>query len=111
MSATHEDATVIMQLVQWATAMGLDEAMSALFADDFDAATASLADPPVRKMLTFGETVSTLTKHGVLDEELVEDLWWIDGAWSRVGPAALNERTRLGEPRLFENFEALATKT
>jgi hypothetical protein len=59
--------------------------------------------------LFFGETVGTFVKQGVLDRGLVEDLWWIEGMWSRVGPAAQRQRQRLGEPRLFENFESLAT--
>jgi hypothetical protein len=89
--------------------MGLDEAAHELFFEGFDPLTASIASAPVRKMLGFGETVGTLVKHGVLDRGLVVDLWWVDGMWSRVGPAALAERARHGEPRLYENFEALAT--
>lgn len=30
--------------------------------------------------------------------------------WGRVGPAAIRNREQLGEPRLYENFEALATR-
>jgi hypothetical protein len=40
----------------------------------------------------------------------VEDWLWVDGLWSRVAPAALKVREKFGEPRLFENFEALATR-
>jgi len=57
-------------------------------------------------MLTFGETVGTLVKHSILDRDLVQDLWWVDGSWSRFGPAALRQREHLDEPTLFENFEA-----
>jgi hypothetical protein len=110
MPATHNDAVLVVQLVRWGTEMGLAEATGALFASDFDPEAASANDSSVRKMLTFGETVATLVKHGVLDKELVDDLWWASGAWARVGPAALRERERLGEPRLYENFEAHATQ-
>jgi hypothetical protein len=109
MSATHNDAVLVVELVRWGTEMGLVEATGALFASDFDPEAASANDSSVRKMLTFGETVSTLVKHGVLNKELVDDLWWAPGAWARVGPAALRERERLGEPRLYENFEAHAS--
>jgi hypothetical protein len=109
MSATHNDAALVVQLVRWGTEMGLEEAMGHLFANDFDAEAVSVNDSSVRKMLTFGETVATLVKHGILDKDLVDDLWWAQGAWARVGPAALRERERLGEPRLFENFEAQAS--
>jgi hypothetical protein len=109
MAATHEDAALVVQIVRWGSEMGLDEAAHSLFAEGFDAEAASVDDPAVRKMLAFGETVGTLVKHGVLDRDLVVDLWWIDGTWARVGPAARRERERLDEPRLYENIEALAT--
>ena len=64
--------------------MGLVEATGALFASDFDPAAASANDSSVSKMLTFGETVATLVKHGVLNKELVDDLWWAPGAWAQV---------------------------
>ena len=110
MPATHNDAVLVVQLVRWGTEMGLVEATGALFASDFDPAAASANDSSVSKMLTFGETVATLVKHGVLNKELVDDLWWAPGAWGQVGPAALRERERLGEPRLYENFEAHAAQ-
>ena len=108
MPANYEDAKLIVQLARWGTEMGLDEAASAIFAPDFDPEGASADDPAVRKMLAFGETVGTLTKQRVLDRDLVLDMWWIDGMWSRVGPAALRRRDEMKEERLYENFEALA---
>jgi len=65
-------------------------------------------DANVRTVLTFGESVATLVKQGVLDRGLVLDMWWIEGLWTRVGGAAHKARTQLHEPRLYENFEALA---
>jgi len=109
MVATYEDAALVVQLLRWGAEIGLDEAAHAIFADGFDPETASIDHAAVRKMLTFGETVGTLVKHSILDRDLVQDLWWVDGSWSRVGPAALRQRKHLGEPRLYENFEALAT--
>jgi hypothetical protein len=108
MVATYDDANLIVQLVRWGTEMGLDEAAQALFADGFDPSSASADDVPVRKMLSFGEVVGTLVKQGVLNRDLVVDLWWVTGLWARVQPAAERERERLGERRLYENFEALA---
>lgn len=109
MPATHDDAVLIIDLVRWGTEMGLDEAMVPLFANDFDPERASVHDAPVRKMLMFGETVGTLVKQGLLDKDLVLDMWWVAGAWERVALAAQEERQRLRESRLYENFEALAT--
>ena len=109
MGAKHEDAALVMQIVRWGTEMGLDEATHEIFAEGFDPEAATADHKAVRTMLMFGETVATLIKHKTLDKDLVEDLWWVDGAWARVGPAAKRARERLGEPRLYENFEALAT--
>jgi len=108
MPATYEDAKLVVQLSRWGTEMGLEDAVSAVFAPDFDPESASPDDPAVRKMLAFGETVGTLAKQRVLDRDLVLDMWWISGMWARVGPAARRRRDEMGEPRLFENFEALA---
>lgn len=108
MPATYEDAKLVVQLARWSSEMGLDDAVSTLFAPDFDPEAASMDDPAVRKLLSFGEVLGTLTKQRVLDRDLVLDMWWIAGMWQRVGPAALRRRDELGEPRLFENFEALA---
>jgi len=108
MAATYDDAALIMQIVRWGTEMGIDDAGQAVFAEDFDARAASADDSPVGKLLSFFETISTLVKHDILDKDLVLDLWWLPGTWGRVGPAALRERERIGEPRLYENYEALA---
>jgi hypothetical protein len=108
MAATYEDAALMMQVVRWGTDMGLDEAGRVLFADAFDPEAATADDEPVGKMLAFGETLGTLVKHGILDKDLVLDLWWVAGTWARVGPAALRAREHVGEPRLYENYEALA---
>lgn len=109
MVASHEDAALILQIVRWGTEIGIEKATRELFADSFDAASVSVDHPSVRTILVFGETIATLVKHGVLDKELVTDLWWVDGVWARVGPAARRERERLGESRFYANFEALAT--
>ena len=108
MPATYDDANLIVQLVRWGTEMGLEPAMATIFTESFDPEKASMSDAHVRTMLAFGETVATLVKQNVLDRDLVLDLWWVSGAWARVGRSAERERARLGEPRLYENFEALA---
>lgn len=74
-----------MQIVRWSSQMGLDEAAQTLLAEGFEPEKADMDDPAAL------------------------DLWWIAGLWSKVGPAARRERQRLGEPRIFENFEALVT--
>jgi hypothetical protein len=106
---THKDAQLMIQIAQWGTLLGIQEAMPHLFAEDFDPQGAdAMNNESVRTMLMFGESIGTLTKHGLLNIELVNDWLWVEGIWSRVGPAALRQRERFGEPRLYENFEALA---
>jgi hypothetical protein len=109
MAANNKDAALVIQILRWGAEIGLDEATHEIFAEGFDPEFATADDKAVRTMLVFGETVATLVKHKTLDKDLVEDLWWVDGAWARVGSAAKKARERLGEPRLYENFEALAT--
>ena len=107
---TRDDAHLMIQIAQWGTSLGIGEAMTRLFADDFDPEQAdAMSDEPVRTVLVYGESIGTLTKRDLLSAELVKDWLWIEGLWSRVGPAALRAREKFGEPRLYENFEALAT--
>jgi hypothetical protein len=61
----------------------------------------------VAKVLYFCETAATLVKHGLLDRELLLDLLWFEGIWTKVGPHARYARERDNEPRLYENLEAL----
>lgn len=108
MTATYQDAELIVQMLQWGSQMGIEDAIGKTLADDFDPEKASANDPDIRKVLYFGETIGTFVKQNVLDRDLVLDLLAIQFSWRRVGPAALRERQRIGEPRLYENYEALA---
>jgi hypothetical protein len=109
MAPTHEDATLMVQLAQWGTSIGIGDALPHLLSEDFDPATADvLTDGHVRTVLSFGESIGTLVKHDLLDRGLVHDWLWIEGMWARVGPAAKRQRDAVGEPRLYENFQALA---
>jgi len=106
----RQDGALLVQLSQWGSAMGLEEAMHAVWAEGFDPESASADDLFVSRILNWGETIGTLTKDGLLDTDLVLDWSWMAGSWSRVGPAALKSRSKHGVPQLYENFEALAAK-
>lgn len=108
MAGTREDATMMIQLAQWGSTMGLDAATAAIWADDFDPDSADARDEAVRKILNFNETLGTLVKNGLLDRDLVYDWVWVAGVWEKVGPAAIRAREAAGVPQLYENFEALA---
>ena len=111
MPATYDDANLVVQLLRWGADMDLGDAIGQILSDEFNAETADANEPPSRTILHFAETLATFVKQGVLDRGLVEDLLWIDGMWARVGPAALRHREKLGEPRLYENFEALTIRS
>jgi hypothetical protein len=104
---TQEDGKMLIQLAQLGQSYGLMEAMTVIFADDFDAAAAEVSDAPVRGALGYCELVGTLVKHDLISAELVNDYIWFGGIWGRLEPAVLRVREKLGEPRLYENFEAL----
>jgi hypothetical protein len=106
--ADRDDAALMLQFLQWGTAMGFDEARGVLISPDWDPEGAEITDAPVRTALVFGETLAAFVKHGALDRALLDDVLWVAGLWSRVAPAALRAREQFGEPSLFENFEALA---
>jgi hypothetical protein len=108
--ATREDADLIVQLMRWGTEMGLEDALRTLFSEEFDPEKAPMGDPSVAKALYFGETVATLVKHDLVDRDLMLDLLWFEGIWGRVEKHAKAARDHDGEPRLYENFEALVAK-
>jgi hypothetical protein len=87
MTATHDDAMLMVELSKWGSMAGLDEAAREIMSDDFDPESANASDPNVSKMLMFGETIGTLVKHGLLDRELVYD--WL---WSKARGRGLAQR-------------------
>ncbi|MGA8427239.1 MAG: hypothetical protein WB801_06595 [Candidatus Dormiibacterota bacterium] len=106
--ATQRDAELLVQLLRWGTEMGTEEAYREIFSDEFDKEEASVMNTSVGRLLVYGETVGTLVKRGLLDRDLLNDLWASYVIWERVGPAALRAREDAGDPRIYENFEALA---
>ena len=106
--SAHDDAALLIQIAQWSTQMGLQDATRAVFAEGFDPQSATADQDAVGTILSFGETVGTLTQRGLIDTDLILDWLWIAGLWQQVAPAAMKARERFGVPELYENFEALA---
>jgi hypothetical protein len=109
MTATYDDANLLVQLMRWGTDVKLEEALSHIFEEDFDPEKEPMDSPEVRVILFWGETVGALVKHNVLNKDLLRDVLWIDGVWPRVKHHALAAREGSNEPTLYENFEALVT--
>jgi hypothetical protein len=108
MTATHDDAMLMVELAKWGSMAGIDEAAREVMSDHFDPEKADAEDPSVSKVLLFGETIGTLVKKGLLDRELVYDWLWVEGSWAKVAPTAKRARAKAGVSQLYENFEALA---
>lgn len=106
--ATQKDAELLVLLLRWSTEIGAEAAYAEIFADNFRKEDASLSNPAVGKLLTYGEAVGTFVKHGLLDKGLVNDFWLSSAVWDRLEAAVVRGREAMGEPRLFENFESLA---
>ncbi|HET7311138.1 MAG TPA: hypothetical protein VFJ17_07420 [Mycobacteriales bacterium] len=56
------------------------------------------------------EMTATFVKQGLLSFELVDDLYWISGAWQVCEKVCKGMRREAGEPRTFQNFEVLAAR-
>ena len=114
---THEDAIVMLQLAQWGASIGLLEASNWMWSDEFipDAdgfwAKYPWGSEGARRLLTIGnffETLGTLWKNGLLNEDLIFDWLAVSMVWDRVKNCFLDSREKSGQPQLWENFEALA---
>src|ERR1700722_18225302 len=109
MTATYDDASLVVQLLRWDSESGLSESLSVIFSELFDGEKAAPDDANVRNVLMFGEAVGALVKHNVLDWELNPDFFWFDGMGSRGKFHALAAREQENEPSLYENFELLVS--
>ncbi|HTT14731.1 MAG TPA: hypothetical protein VMG81_03005 [Thermoplasmata archaeon] len=63
----------------------------------------------VYRFVELFETVGTLVKHELVDEELIHDRWMSRAAWEFLKPTIERER-RLAGPGFAENFEWLAVR-
>ncbi len=64
----------------------------------------------VRLVGNFFENLGLLVKRGVIDGDIVSDLWGeaIHNAWKSLEPFITNRRYHLGNPASYDNFEYLA---
>lgn len=63
-----------------------------------------------RMIFGFFENVGTLVKRGIIDDDLLCDLWSpiIISSWGRLSSWVLSSRANANNPALYENFEYLA---
>jgi hypothetical protein len=114
---TYQDATLVIQLSQLAATSGTQDAVNWLWSDEFipDYTEFAKKYPPgsegclkANKVLGYFETLGTLYKHGLLNEDLLFDWVAVSMVWDKIKDIALGMRQETGEPRLHENFEAMA---
>jgi hypothetical protein len=109
---TYEDADVMLRLVAaWPV-----EATDWIWSDEFIADHAEFTErypageesSRVRGVLNWYETIGTLYKYGLINKDLLFDWLAVYAVWDRVKSHALALREASGEPRMYENFEAMA---
>ena len=114
---TYQDTTILLHLMQMSIMAGLSKAMNWMWSDQFILDYNNFINKyPVggeeygkfSKICGHYETIGTLWKHKLINEELLFDWLAVDIIWNRVKEVALGVRQESGEPRLFENFEAMA---
>ena len=114
MAATYDDAQVMLRCSALYQEADLGAVAGWVFSDDFptDYADFVSAHPSgserfgdLMRYAGFFETVATLWKHQLFDEDLLFD--WILVPWSRVAGVLTGFREDRGVARLYENFEAL----
>lgn len=114
---THDDAMVLIQMFRLGTEGKINKAYQFLWSDDYiqdyqeflkKYPVGSKEHGFVGQICGWYETVAAFWQNGLIHENLIEGTLWISGIWGRVGDFALGNRERLGDPRLYENFEELA---
>ncbi len=113
----HEDAQVMLKCAELYNAMDLGRVTNWIYEDDFPVEHESfLARYPssseefadFRRYVGYFETLGTLWKHGLFNEDLLFD--WLLIPWDRIEDIVIGEREAAGVERLFENFEALGMR-
>ena len=114
---THQDAQVMLRCAELFNSMDLGKVSSWIFQDDFPVEHAAFLEQyprtskkhaRFRNYLGYFETLGTLWKHGLFNEDLLLD--WMLVPWDRIKDIVIGEREAAGVARLYENFEALGDR-
>jgi len=114
---THEDAMVLLKLYEFGGDPHLQKAWDFIFSDAFiDNYDAFLAKYPADSdqhsyffhFTAWFELLGTLWKHKLINETLLFDWILVRPRWNRVENLVAGYRRATGEPRMYENFEAMA---
>ena len=114
---TQDDAHLLIELAQLGSQMVDPKVRGWIWGDDFVADPDEFFNkyPPgtdeftmVSGLAAWHETVATLWKRGLVNEELLFDWLWVEGTWDKLKPILLAMREQSGTPQLWANFEAMA---
>jgi hypothetical protein len=114
---THEDAMVLLKLYEIGSTPDQGKAWNFVhseeFINDFEAFKKKFpkTSEEYGHVLTYSawfELIATLWKHKLLNQDLLFDWVLVRPRWKRVEKFMIGYRQEMKEPRLFENFEALA---
>jgi hypothetical protein len=118
-TATIADAQLAVQIMAAGTAAGSDRGFELLYSypsppslDQLRAEHPRLGEEYRQVMAFLGECemIGTFVKQGLLNEALIQDLFWVAGGWTASAEICRGLREEAGEPRLYENFEWLALR-
>jgi hypothetical protein len=114
--STNQDAMVMLQLATLGAQQGVSAALNWVLSDEFTPDYAEFVKKfprgsdgygKARMLLGHYETIGTLWKHRLINEDLLFDWLWVEGVWNRLQGFVLGTREAAGNPALGENFEAM----
>lgn len=116
--ATWEDADLLMRFDELASREETRKAIDWFRATQLGAEDPNmhpiLRDAPefvyVSRFIELFETMGTLVKFRLLNEELVHDRWMSRSVWKFLKPTIERERRTINSPTLAENFQWLAER-
>jgi hypothetical protein len=117
-TATWEDADLLMRFDDLAareeTRKAIDWFRATQLGSEDPNMHPILRDAPefvyVSRFIELFETMGTLVKFQLLNEELVHDRWMSRSVWKFLKPTIERERRTINSPTLAENFQWLAER-
>ena len=116
---TYDDAHIMLQLARWGAESGLNKAFRFVWGDKYIEEHEEFIKKYPRGSKEFSyvlqvcgwyESLAALWVNGLLNEKLIDDWVLVSSIWERVKGFALGQREQMGEPKIYEHFEALAIK-
>jgi hypothetical protein len=115
------DAQVMIALYEAQAAHNLGEVMGYIWSSDFPTdfkefrqsfpqGSNSTEERNLYRALGHFETIGTLHRNNLINEDLLFDWLAVDHLFARVKGFVLGVRKEIGQPRMFENFEYMARR-